>query len=545
MNHFTSLKFLIRIFSMLCMILVAVPNHSFGQLAAINWGAETPASNQVIKVIGQTQTGHYALTTRGKKKFYISYFDGPELKLMSSEEIQLPQMNGNASKPGDIFLMDGKLVLFTAVRDKQNEAWDFYGYTLDKSGRMQGAGKRVMHIPYKYNNLRGTFGFKLSEDQSKVLLWHSGVHPNDNRSWRLQMTLVQSDLSVIQEFSEDLGQRDLEEYSKVADVILKNDGGGYMAIQHSSFGLTRKFKFYQWDPSTKFKKRTTEVDLGPLDATTLKLGLDGQGNLIGAGFYSVYGDQEKLKIDGSYFIRIDKYLDEIIVQKKQKFGAKFASPLVHAQKIAKTEIAPNSFIPKAIIPRPDGGVLMFAESSSTFSIFLYLAFPATYRSGPIIAVSINPEGEIEWLNAIPKMQETRKNYWLPYGKLEDNSGVNFGAKFWKGRFHAPTVHQSFLIATEQDQTYLLYNDNLKNAEVSNPQDIHVLKNWKEAVPVVVKISPDGTMNKEYFDIVPKEVLVCPGPVYQVGMGELILYGSQANTGKFGRAQFGETVLVRE
>ncbi|WNJ16992.1 hypothetical protein [Pontibacter sp. G13] len=551
MNPFSSLLWARRISTLMLMALFLMPAASFGQLAEINWGAEIPSDNQILKVIGHTQTGHYALAYK-RKKFFVEYYDGPQSQLKTSREIEFPKMKGIESELANIFLMDGELILFTAVQDKRNKTWDFYGYTLDNQGRIQSEGKHLLHAPYQKRSLSGDFNFTLSRDRSKVLIWHSARHKNAEKQWVVNMKLVGADLSVIKEFSEQINMKEAKDRVAISDFFVEDGGGVYMAAQQrrlvKGIWTTTEFNIYQYEPSNGFQKREIHIDFGELRATSVVLSADETGNLIGSGFYSRKsrgGIGGYDGIAGTYFIRIDKFSGKVLTKNTSEFGSEFAGTILKAKKAEKGKLVPNYFYPKEIVPRADGGAVMFAEmyiAEVTSNNGLMATIAHNY--GPIIVANVNPDGTIEWVKSIPKMQ-TSVEPRLNIGAFFPGAGLSFGFSFWIRLSKDPTVYHSFMVGMETDKIYLMYNDNLKNINIQHFRDTKPLQDRNGVVPVVVEIGPDGGMVKDNFDRDKQQVVLRPGVAYQVGYGEVIIYGSRRKADKFGVAYFGETVLARE
>ncbi|WNJ16991.1 hypothetical protein [Pontibacter sp. G13] len=550
MNNSTTPTWLSRISALLLLVIMTLPTVSLGQLAEINWGAEIASKNQVLKVIGHTLTGHYALTYK-RKKFYIDYYDGPQSELRTSHELEFPLMNGLESELGNIFYLDGKLVMFTAVQDKRNRAWDFYGYFLDKEGRIQSEAKHILHTPYQKRTLSGDFDFTLSGDQSKVLIWHSSKQKNGEKQWVVNMKLIGSDLSVIKEFSERINLKEAGDRVSISDFYVEQGGGVYLATQQhrlvDGIWITTEFHIYQYEPSNGFQRREINIDLGDLRATSIVLTSDAEGHVSGSGFYSQWsrgGIVGYEGIAGTYFIRIDKFTGEVLTQTTAEFGKEFAGTILKEKKAEQGKLVPNRFYPKEIIPRADGGAIMLAEMYWAVDNQAIGVATVDHYYGPIIISNVNPDGTIEWVKSIPKLQNSTE-LQIDLGVLLLGTELNFGFSYWIRVSKDPTVYHSYVVGMEEDQIYLLFNDNPKNLDTQHYRDTKPLIGQIGVVPVVIEIRPDGSMIKENFDRDKEQVVLRPGVTHQVGYGEVIIYGSKRKTDKFGIAFFGETVFARE
>jgi len=176
-----------------------------------------------------------------------------------------------------------------------------------------------------------------------------------------------------------------------------------------------------------------EMELEEKFITDLQLAFTKKGDIIGAGFYSEEGTKS---IKGSYYIKLNK----------NKIPERQEKRLRRRSEQGKT-VELYEYDLDRLILRDDGGVVLLAEQYyiSTYSRSANFASDPyannrrevvnNYHYNDIIIVNINPDGNIEWANKIPKQQTT--------------SGDN-------------GYYSSYQPAVIKNKIYLFYNDNPKN-----------------------------------------------------------------------------------
>ncbi|WNJ16993.1 hypothetical protein [Pontibacter sp. G13] len=530
---------------------ILIPMNGFTQLADIQWGEEIPSKNRIVKIIGSTETGHYALAVNSGKMF-IEYYDGPDMVLKSSETIKFPKFGRVTSGLIDVFYLDGELVMFLAADNPFLKTCTFYGYLLDKQGRFKDEGIPVMEFEYEGRGNFGEFGFELSPDRSKILVWHSGKEAKKRLKWQLDMTLLGTDLSIIKQFQEILPLKEPKKTIGIGDTYLENGGGIYLVLEglaNMSNGPKKNtFNLFQFEPSNEFQRKEIGIDLNDQSATSISLAGDPSGNLIGTGYFMEYTEgflTSRGGIAGTYFVRIDKFTGEVTTKTLAHFETELIAQIIKEKKAAKGRLIPSYFYPRSLIPRSDGGMITMAEMRYISSHYDQQNNTWTYKAhyGPILVTSFGPDGEIEWARSIAKHQSAHigsgtTRFW---GFIYRD----FGLKHWQAKAKFPSQYHSFLVGMERDQIYLMYNDNPKNLSISHFKDTKILNYRKGAIPVIVRIDSEGNMTRENFDRARQEVVLRPLISYQVGYGETIIFGNRKRKDKFGRVLFGETAMARE
>jgi hypothetical protein len=130
-----------------------------------------------------------------------------------------------------------------------------------------------------------------------------------------------------------------------------------------------------------------------------------------------------------------------------------------------------------IIIRDDGGIGVTAEEAYSF-VSAYQSrystvWQTTYVNNEICVTSINPQGEIEWVNTIPKKQIMSETQ----------------------------LFSSYTMMVSGSKMYFLYNDHEDNLKNTLDTKAKRISTFKDAVATVVTINADGKMTRDQaFDV---------------------------------------------
>ena len=514
-----------------------------GQDIDLMWGEDVSSETSVLKVLGRTETGHYALTNR-KKNFFIEHFSGVTMARDFTTQLEFEDVGGLKTELADVLYLDGQLSLLTVAFDKKVKQYHIYGYLLDEKGRISGAGQKILTAQVDKGKRRGKFEIAHSRDGSKILVLHSAPHrqARSNWNWEVNMVLLSSQLEPIKEISESFPLANEQDDFDVNNFIVSNAGDVYMAVRKIGFDpasrmtVTKEMTIYQYSPFNGFEVDQVRVDIGDKRASAIGLALDPDGNLVGGGFYSERNPRGLVRYEGlagSYFFRLDREASAVSSVRLQEFGPDFAGKIVRERAAERGNLVPNVFIPRHIIPRYDGGALMVAEYYTEEVIFTRGTRTTTYTHGPLAVVNLNPEGAIDWVQVIPKNQVFQK-VESAVGMTPFVWGVPVGYGYWINMSKDKTVYHSFMMGVKEDKIFLFYNDNPRNVAITHNRDTRILNGWKGAVPVTVMIDGVGELSKEVLREKDRsEVVLRPKIHFQENYGDITIYGNKRKKDKFG------------
>lgn len=502
------------------------------------WGSPLDTKNDVIKIVGETDEGIYTVTSKGKN-YFLDFCSGEKMIPKFSQELRPPKVKGEETIFGNLFLLEGNLLMFSYRYDRNNKTYNIYGNLLDERGKIKGETKEVIIAEVESKGRRGGLGFRVSRDKSKVIAYHSANFKKSGDYFGVTVRLLTSELDLIKEFEEKIPTKSGKDRFTISDYAVSNEGAVYMAYQQygkvDKEWVNKAMNIVQWAPRNGFEKRLTPVDLGNKQATRITLDLDQEDNLIGGGFYNARTKGflgSYAGIAGTYFIRMNFMTGELMAASTSDFGKDFAQTLLTDKQVEKGRLVPDNFYMRRLIPKADGGIVMLAEyytqiSSSNNRVI-------THVHGPVMVVDVAPNGEIRWVNSVIKSQY----YQQPSIGLGGLLGpFTVSVSFFLPTKNSPMAYHSFVVGVEGADIYLIYNDNAKNIEVREWRKTKVLNGVNKATPVIVKVDSEGNIDKNVFERDKKQVLLRPGVSLQNDYDKIIIYGKRGSEEKLGKLMF--------
>jgi hypothetical protein len=514
----------------------------------LTWGDDIDGETNVLKILGLTETGHYALTNR-RKDFFVEHFSGATMTRDFTTELEFREENGLKSELANIFYLDGQLVLLTVAYDRPNKVYNIYGYLLDEKGKISSDRKDIITVEVDKGKRRGEFDIKLSRDRSKILVLHTAPHREKAGvwTWELNGNILSSSLQSIKTFKESVDLKDEEDYLSISNFVVGNDATVYIAVRQVGWErserlhVTRSMFLYQYAPTNGFELKLIPLEIGDKRASSVGLAFTPEGDLVGGGFYSERNQTGLARYEGlvgSYFFRVGHENGEVEKVKTAEFGKEFAGQILKEKKADKGKLVPNAFIPRQVIPRTDGGAVMIAEFYTVTVTRNRNTINTRYYHGPLAIVNLNANGTIDWVKALPKMQIYTRVQTVLVGIGGWSGGLSFGFDYWISLSKDKTVYHSYLLAVKNDELHFIYNDNPKNTEIVHTRETNILNGYNGAVPVAVKIDGEGNITKELLaEKDRKEVVLRPKISFQEDYGDIIIFGNKKKKDKFGLIQY--------
>ena len=168
------MKLLHRFFLITILSLFALPV-TYSQGITFDWGNNVDTKKFILKILGETEHGHYALA-RKNRDFFLEYYVGKGMDLKFSNKLEIKQEDGLKTTFAEIYYLEENLVMFTAAYDKENKQYRIYAYNLTNTGKIASERVDIMYADVERKGRRGTFDIRLSRDRSKLLVMHSSYH---------------------------------------------------------------------------------------------------------------------------------------------------------------------------------------------------------------------------------------------------------------------------------------------------------------------------------------------------------------------------------
>jgi hypothetical protein len=363
-----------------------------------------------------------------------------------------------------------------------------------------------------------------SRDSSKFLIYHE--LPFEHGNQRFGVKVFDERFNTVWESEVEMPYED--DLMDIEDIEISNEGSVYIlaAIYKDKRKSKRKGKPNYTYQVIKLDKEsgalsTFEIQVAEKFLIDMNIALNVDEDLICGGFYS---NESSFSIDGSFFLRLNGLTHEIESQNFSPFSFEFITAYMtdkevkkaHKQKSKGNDLEMFSYDLRNTVLKDDGGAVLIAEQYQEYhgsytdgngNMQSYIK----YIYGDIIAISMNPDGTIDWTVKVPKLQESR------------NDGG---------------YYSSFASVVMDDKIFLVFNDNPRNLNIKTGKEIETYLWTKESIVALVTINYAGEVEREaLFTSEKKEVKICPKVSEQVSKNELILYGKRKKVYQLAKVTF--------
>lgn len=400
------------------------------------WGPEFKVKGN-IDFIGEHNGSVY--TYRYYKKDV--YFEKYEMENMTSElsvklEITLNSKKERLSIEYNYILPDGSMSILASRYDKSTDLNTIYGKVISGDGEVLTDWTQLSEITATSKRNTGNFVVALSPDNKKLLI--TANMPYDKKG------AEKYKLSLFTQTMEKLWEREFElPYSdKSADLYnfqVNNNGITYVlaSVSPETKKERKQKRKEKEDINTQVlityngeTEETLQYEISLKNKTVLNatIRLDTSQNVILTGFYRD-NLNKRGGLSGVFFARIKNGETEPEIINTKEFEQEFIEQIIGVRRAKKGNEIPTSYNLDHVITTADGGVILLAEQF--YMVQHCTRDPKTgvetcyytYHYNSIIAVGINPEGEIVWNTLIPKESFDRNwGVYLSYSlMITDNA----------------------------------------------------------------------------------------------------------------------------
>ena len=421
---------------------------------SVKWGKElkSQSGSYLYKIINSGKSGITALRIKkgglistSQKIIFEKY--GASYELDRAKEFSLKYKNKSMDFE-ECFTLGGKMYLFSSFANQRDSKRYLFSQEVKESSLTP--EKKLTFIdemPFSVMNDAYVYSFAISPDSSHLLVYHPIPGKKDALA-KYSLTVLDREMNKVWAYEYQLEgklNRHLVESAKI-----DNNGNAFLLL---STTLDRKI---DQPEDEKFKIVALKDKASIVDEFNINLkGLFINGlnfkvlknnTMVCAGFYSNKGVNS---IRGVFYYTIDTESKQILNQSTKEFDFDFiAGNLSESRQNRLRSGTRNSPVPELpkfnldqLILRGDGGALLLAEQYdiSVYSDYDYFTNRITnryiYQYDDVVAVSVSPEGNIDWATRILKRQET----------IDDQG-----------------IYSSYTYGVMGDKIILLYNDNPKN-----------------------------------------------------------------------------------
>lgn len=536
---------------------------SFAQTYKLSWGEEMKLKKGTtdLDIITADNSGLYVTEQRVKLKSYfvIGATYGNAYKLIKLDKNfgevydkeykkELKGLDFHNFQP-----LEDDLFMFATDYDRKEKEFIVLGAKVDKSsGDLNGDFLELGR--FALDSKRDDYDMKMTSIQNgKAFLMVSNISNKDRVSLAvsvLDKTLKRKESAIIN-MSFNPGLYQLEDVKFTVDKKIVVMGREYEEVE---YGKRKKkklvFKQYVLAIYNNKGKKEKDVVMDAADRYIIsgKLIEQPTGELLLAGFFSQ--DAKKTELNGFYINKLNP-VDGVLTLSSFKeinagmLGNSFddAADEDEESKANKKEAAkakaddeevdfPNSYIIKSVDINPVDNSIIIASEVSKYSYYSYTTqtynnatkmwstqwhYVHSFTNKDILVINADKDGNIRWLNDIPKYQ---------LEEIQTSSGSGSGISFGmdQGSFFAQAggmpFYSSYARLIHNNNLILLFNDhNSNNVNAEYGSKVKSISNFRKkssAYAVAIDLST-GKMTRKLLGANNEETILMPRHAYVVGV----------------------------
>lgn len=536
---------------------------SFAQTYKLSWGEEMKLKKGTtdLDIITADNSGLYVTEQRVKLKSYfvIGATYGNAYKLIKLDKNfgevydkeykkELKGLDFHNFQP-----LEDDLFMFATDYDRKEKEFIVLGAKVDKSsGDLNGDFLELGR--FALDSKRDDYDMKMTSIQNgKAFLMVSNISNKDRVSLAvsvLDKTLKRKESAIIN-MSFNPGLYQLEDVKFTVDEKIVVMGREYEEVE---YGKRKKkklvFKQYVLAIYNNKGKKEKDVVMDAADRYIIsgKLIEQPTGELLLAGFFSQ--DAKKTELNGFYINKLNP-VDGVLTLSSFKeinagmLGNSFddAADEDEESKANKKEAAkakaddeevdfPNSYIIKSVDINPVDNSIIIASEVSKYSYYSYTTqtynnatkmwstqwhYVHSFTNKDILVINADKDGNIRWLNDIPK-------YQLEEIQTSSGSGSGFSYGMDQGSFFAQAggmpFYSSYARLINNNNLILFFNDhNSNNVNAEYGSKVKSISNFRKkssAYAVAIDLST-GKMTRKLLWANNEETILMPRHAYVVGV----------------------------
>ncbi|AWM13204.1 hypothetical protein NHF50_04895 [Flavobacterium sp. NRK F10] len=543
-----------KIYQFLLLLILTVPAIGQNKIDKINltYGEELPDDGKkIVKIVGETANKIYALAIKGKDQFFIKTFDSASMKILSSNEIVIPTMSDKDVDFEEIFMLNGKLYVIGSVYNRKEKIFNLTATQVSEKGILDKNSTVLFDAEVAKKSKRGDFYFKLSPDDSTLLIMHTSEFPKED-AIKYDVKLFDENLKMlfsnVEKVNFDDSKKDYEFTISDFEVNFQNDA--FLVINESYRDSKKKeqiekFEIHTFKAQDNYAKEVVKIDIKDKEIINCSLLSTNKNTLKVVGFYSSVRDNGKAnkELKGVYNGTINLATNQVESVKFNEFDYETKVKLIGERRAKKGKDVKPLYNITTIIEKNDGGLIVLSEYQlvvvgRSSGIGPLALTPITYTKNEIIVTSLKPDGSLDWSNVIPKEQQASVSVM----------SIGLGVSSSSGSFTVGGSIQIPIAQMGKGPEYLgaipiykngvlnvLINDNVKNKGITDIEEIKSLGNYNKAVPALFVFDDNGNISrKDPEEVIKNELVLRPGVYYRKSAKEFIVYSSRKKKDKLGR-----------
>lgn len=534
------MKKVFLIFNLLTLFALQAIGQAKSDKVNILWGPEQkePRKSLLSDIVGYDNTGIYVHKKHvfglsfSTTAFTLEHYD-LNMAPINSAEIEL-KAEGKVADFETTLYIDNAMYLFSSYANRKLKKYNLYVQLVNKKTLLPEKELRLIaEMDYTGSNKEtsGGFNFNISDDSSKVLVYHNLPSDKDenpkhvfyvldksmNQLWKKSVTLpYKNELFDVEKYEVDnLGNVHLIGLIFNAKKQEKRIGKPNYKYQILSY----------YHNGNEFKEYPVNIE--GIFLTDMQIAINDKKEIVCGGYYSSEGS---FNIEGSYFIKINSQTKEITSKDFQMFSVDFITQHFsdkeekETKKDVKKGVEPGLFkyALHDIILGEDGTTWLIGEQfyiqqvinhSSDAQGKLMTSTTFIFHHNDIIIINISPDGKIVWSQKIAKRQVDRNEQG---------------------------IYSSYLLSKWKDKLLFVFNDNAKNITYKGEGKPADFDKDSESIVTLVTIDKQGNQTREsLFALADAHVMIRPSVCEQISAKELVLFGQKKKLHRFAKVTFKE------
>ncbi len=419
-----------------------------------------------------------------------------------------------------------RLFVMKSFQNKDAKMMEIYIEEISKK-TMTGTGKVKMlsSYPYNKNRQKGYFDMKTSPEDNCFALVEN--IPTDEKGVN-QLHIITYDSSFVKINEKDINPSfpGIDKYG-TKSIRIDDEGNLFILVtvakpKDEQSKDEQRFVYHMLTYKHEGGDYTDyEITMPGLYITDISFRMNNDNTISVGGFYSKSGYGS---IDGCFYKLLNAFTKSTLTSSTKEFDINFVTEGMSERQEAKAKRREEkgkdqemgSFYLDDIIRRDDGGVVLVAEQFYTYIVTYQCgnSFCSTtyYVYNDIIAINVDPKGQIEWNVKIPKRQKTAND----------------------GGFYS-----SYTTAVVGGDIHFIFNDHDENLEPGKQRD---WKNFsfgdKHGVVTIVTLNKDGKASRRALVKADEmDVAIRPKVCSQIDDDKILLFGQRRKAEQFGIVTF--------
>lgn len=434
---------------------------------------------QTDEIIDMDEAFYYTFGLRNALfrggEFLLAKYDRASSTQVWQVETPAIKVNAKRTHVVAVNVVDGQFFVFLEAFDRGDREKTLLLQRYNREGDpMPMVTVESIDVKSRYT---GSFTVRFSQDKERFAIISSPqTRLRDDE--KFYATVYDSDSIQIHWSSEfNLDVRD--DLFNLKEANLTNDGQLYVLGQYTVLGQLASRLFVDRKMQVKHLiyrldgESYLQLDLGLQGIYVSDVGMQVDFSSQTVAISGLYSDRNMDwgTTKGLFYIQLDQKTSETKSRVIHPFSDDFKSAAIRLGRFQRRGEVQMDFVFRDFLRRADGGAFVIAENYETYTTTTTTNGTTKttnhYHYDELLTISVSPEGEIEWVGMIPKMQRTTND----------------------GGFHS-----GYLPIVDGNSLHVMFNDHPRNAKRFAERKSRNTNNVRRSNLVMVSISPEAQMD---------------------------------------------------